>query len=531
MVPIQFFLQNFHFAENLFAALVFFAIVWLYVDAWIVRKERKELYRWVGFALLSISFLLHAAVTEQSATGSSSVGSTVEIFSILLRILGYAAVAYGIFIDPLPEVPLTASLQKVRKHPAVLLLPLLSFLKILLPIGSGLAAYLYWRRATLALERQLKLLAYAFGALTLFELLSLASLLRGSTNLIVYNLTAAFGPLWIIEHLFLLAGAILLARWVWSYLMKQIQTQLLMLLTTITMAIFLITTMSFTFLLFRNLERETLGNLATAAKVLDYALDSKQAEILAETKRIAEKSDVAAAVVAKDHSRLASLGERLLEEKELSHLIITTEAGQVLLRAEDPDRWGDSLSDDPLVKKALTGEAGSSVAAQEDVLAPVIVIQSAAPIRDGARIVGSVVAGVVADDAFLDGIKNLTGLDSAVYAGNIRSATTLVAPDGTSRWVGVKEENPDVQRVVLEEGGTFQGSLAVLNRPFLGVYAPLTNVDNSTVGMLFIGQPAVALLETAARSIEVTFLVAIALLLLSIVPSYKIAKYIAYQVK
>src|SRR6202042_1550651 len=129
------------------------------------------------------------------------------------------------------------------------------------------------------------------------------------------------------------------------------------------------------------------------------------------------------------------------------------------------------------------------------------------------------------------GIKHSTGLDSSIYAGNTVSATTFLAPDGISRWVGVKETSPAIKRTVLTRGQTYKGSVSVLNRQYLGVYLPLKNIDNSVIGMLFIGQTSLSILQTADHSIELTFVVTALLMVLSIVPAYLMARYISKQLE
>jgi len=307
-------------------------------------------------------------------------------------------------------------------------------------------------------------------------------------------------------------------------------SQLFMIFTSLTLAVFLLTTVSFTYLLVNNVQNSSLDNLQVAASVLGYAIDSKKSETLAITEAVASNTDISAAIVAKDHNKLASLTSTFLHDKKQSSLIITNNSGQVLMRAEDPSSWGDSLSSDTLIRRALIGEPSSSVSSKDDVLAPLIYIKSASPIRDSNKnIVGSAVVSLVAGNGFVDGIKQATGLDSAVYAGNVRSATTFVAPDGTSRWVGVKENSKTVNSLVLKKGQTYRGTLDVLNRQFLTVYVPIKDIDNAIVGMLFIGQPQVSVLQAAGHSVELTFLVTAILLIAAIMPAYYISKYLARQ--
>ncbi|MDB5184671.1 MAG: hypothetical protein JWN38_479 [Candidatus Saccharibacteria bacterium] len=547
MLPMQFFSQNVHFAISLFAALVFFAVFWLYFDAWTAKRDAKAFIKCGGFLLVALAFVLHATIIEQSVLGSSSTGTLADILSTILRIVGYAGIIIGQLVDPLQpkpkldgldatqfsnETPPQPAPEAPQKTLAVGFSGSAALTHLLLPFGAFAIALLYFRRATTGLERHLRPIAIAFFFFSIFEVLSLASLWRGSDNPMVVRLVASFGPLWMAEQVFLLAGSILLGRWVWHYLTRRFLSQLFMIFVTLTLVIFLVTTVSFTFLLVSNVQKQSLNNLQTATSVLRYALDAKKAETLANANTVAENTAIASAVEQHDNKALATLTNAFLHDKKQSSLVITTATGQVLLRAEDPSRYGDSLSSDTLVRRALIGQSSSTIARRDGVLTPVMYINSATPIRnDHQQIIGTVTVGLVVDNAFVDGIKHATGLDSTVYTGNVRSATTFVAPDGVSRLVGVKDTNGAVTATVLKKGQNFDGSVSVVNRQFLAVYAPLKDIDNAVVGMLFIGVPQASVLQAAGHSVELTFVVTAILLLLSIVPAFLISKYIAGQLE
>jgi methyl-accepting chemotaxis protein len=307
---------------------------------------------------------------------------------------------------------------------------------------------------------------------------------------------------------------------------------LFIIFTTTIAAIFLITTVTFTFLILSNIQRQTLSNLGTASKVLGYAIDSKTAETRANAEVIANDQAVATAVGAADRKQLQALTANFLINRHQSALTITADTGKVLLRATDPSRAGDSLSGDPLVKRALRGQISSSVTTREDVIAPLVYIETAAPIRNNnGSIVGAAVVGLVADNTFVDSIKRATGLESSIYSGNVRSATTFMAPDGKSRLVGVKEARTAITKTVIEKGTAYSGVSSLSNRQFLVVYSPLKDIDNKTVGMLLISQPQSVILRTAGQSIELTFILAVILIVLSIIPALLISRYLARQLK
>ena len=587
MLSLQFIAQNLHFAISLFAGMVFFAVFWLYFDAWLGLGHRRNrtIFNWAGFLIVAVSFIIYATVIEQASLGRSLFGDIAALVANVLRFIGYGLIIVGQLVDPLQPKPVTRGLEDLETAeakeaaappaqsappaarpapvPAVQVPvsqpgaqvqpapqsteatnagPKASYIglaagngfgtAIALPLEAAAIAILYWRRATTGLERHLKPVAAAFAFLFGFELFAVSALFRSTDNPNLFNLVQAFGPLWIVSHVLLLAGTLVLGRWVWRYLTERFISQIFMTFTGVVLAVFLLTTVSFTFLLLRNIQDDGLNNLATATNVLGYALDSRKAATQANAEAIAANPAIAQAITSKDHKALVTLTSTFLESKHQASLVLTTDDGQVLLRAEDPDRWGDSISSDTLVRRALIGTVSSTVDSRSGVLAPILSIRSVVPVRNSAgTIVGTAGVATTIDNAFVDGIKHSTGLDSAVYSGNVRSATTFTAPDGVSRWVGVKETNSDVQDTVLKHSQTFKGQLDILNRQYLAVYAPLKDADNVTVGMLFVGEPEIVILQTTAYLIRITFIVSVVLLVLSIIPAYLIARHITKQLE
>jgi hypothetical protein len=554
-ISLQFLGQNIHFAIYLFAALACFAAGWLYLDAWAERRTRVDLPKWTGFFLLAVGFLVEGAVWDAGLLDAT--GGT-------LKLLGYIGLIIGNLLEPIQPRPKTSHLepQPPEHHdatnsappasptapatsapptnpapatnqaaPAALAVTAAQGLTFALPVAALAIATLYWRRATTGLERHLKPIAGVFAAMTLADVFAVAKLWRSSDNPLVQQFTGPLGPLWILEHLALLGAGLWLMWWVWHYLTKRFLTQFFLIITTFTVTIVLVATVSITSLLLSSLQRDSLASLETAAKVLGYAITSQTAETRSGVTVLAQNPATASAATTGNHAAAAGLAGDLLVRQHLTEVIITNDSGQVLARASDPDRYGDSISDDSLVKRALVGTTVSSTATRTGALAPELIITTASPIRAGNRIVGTALASLALDNAFVDGIKRTTGLDSAVYAGDTRSATTLVSPDGTSRSIGAKETHTAVLDRTLRHGQIWQGALSVSNQTYLATYLPLKDVDNTVVGLLFVGQVQDALLQSASAAIKLTFAMAVLWLLLIMVPIYFISRLIARQLR
>lgn len=529
----QFLFINGHFTLNLLAGLVCFAVAWLYFDAWTGRHNMAEETKSLGFGLLSLGFVVHSTAIEQSLLQTSILGpETIGWLTMGFKLAGYAVLIFGQVIDPIQPLP------KYRKASAVVpvgmwgvgLTPVQA-VPFAYPVLAALTGWLYLRRATVGLENHLKPISWSILLLGGYETVGLASLFRKSVDISVVRLVEPFGPLWLVEHGFLLLAMGILGKWIWGYLVKRLETELLIIFTTTTLVVFLVTVVFFTTTAISNSREETLGNLQTNVAVLGFTVDGLKTTLLSDGQVLAQNPEMVRAVVGRDRATLRELATTAVLAKKQTFLVVVSETGEVLVRADDPDKTGGSLSSDPLVRSALLGEEVSSISSTEGAMSPNVSVRSATPIWEGKKVVGAVVAGTTIDNAFLDGLKAATGLEASVYGGNVRSATTFVAPDGKSRWVGIREETAEIKKTVLDEGEKYAGAVDILNVPYYAAYTPLKDVEGKNTGMLFVGVPQVRLLQAAAKSIERTFLVTAGLLVASVVPAYFVSRYIIDQIK
>lgn len=529
----QFFLENVRFALNLLFALSLFAVGWLYFDAWRERKETKEQFRFIGFFLLALSFLLAATQVDSTAIELKLFQQGMRVFIerlvVLSRIIGYLLIIYGLKIDPFQPRP---EVKKLDKKAPLTFGSTGAFVSQLALIAlaplAALVGYQYWRRSTVGYERHLKPVAFFFFLLALAEFFSLAVLFRGTTNVDLFNLVAPFGPLWFARYLTLGLSLFVLRGWVFGYLLKRFATQLFMILTASIVVIFLVITFSFTFLLLRNIQVDSLARLEKSAKVLGFAIEAKKGQVLSDAQLLAQNPNLRASLG--NRQRLTSQLEDFLVNKEASFLLIANRQGEVLARGEDPESFGDSISGDPLFVAALAGEETTSFSTRAVAFGQEISVAAAVPVKSGDNILGVVIAGALIDNAFVDGLKVATGLEASIYADKTLSATTILAADGKSRPLGIQEQDAQINSRVLEKGEVYAGTSKVLGVNYLGGYLPLKDITDKPVGMVFVGEPEINVLRSAAASIELTFIAAVFLLVLSVAPAYFISKYLTSQI-
>ena len=535
MLETQFLLINTHFTLNLLAALVCFSVSWLYFDAWLGRKDHREFTKMLGFLLLTLSFVVKATTIEQSILQDSIfAGNTLAYLTAIFRISGYVVLIIGQFIDPLQPLP---SYRKggfgVVKNGVFIFgsnLALVNYMPFAFPVLAAFTGLLYIRRATKGLEFHLRAIGFSFLLLAFSELLSLAAQFQGSSNMDLEELVKVFGPLWTLERVILVISMLVLGKWVWGYLIKRLETQLFIILTSSTLVIFLLTAIFFTSVSLINLRTDVLQNLKTNVAVLKFTIESKKEEELSNAQVIAQNPEVIKALAEGDKKTLEDFATASLLAKKEATLIITSESGEVIMRGEDPEKIGGSLSDNHLVKKALEGTNSSSMITKEGVMAPVVSVQAAVAVKANNETIGSVLTGSTIDNAFVDGLKEATGLDASIYGDNIRSATTFIAPDGKSRWIGIREETEEIKDTVLSRGEQFSGDVNILNVPYLAAFLPIKDLSGDTIGMLFVGKPQISTVQAISKLIEQTFVVTAFLLMISVIPAYLISRHIINQV-
>lgn len=515
---LRFLFSNINFTVLVFSAFIFFITGWLYFDSSKAdRKNKNLIIRSIGFFLLALSYAAHA----------TSLNTESFLFSTqLLEIFGLVIILKTLLKEPILRPP--------DKVAALMLFPIsfASSLFLLIPVTAVLylvISLIYLRKVTVSHEKQFKPVFWAFLFLAIAQALSIGFLYRDTTNVFLSNFLSDFGFLWIITRLTEIIGLFILAKWTLGYFRFRLASQLFISTVSTTLFIFLITTVFFTFFLFKNVEQDALVHLETDAKVLQFALERLQKEAFSNAQNIAQDITFQNAFGSRNKKEIYRITSDYLIAQGTSFLAVIDKTGNVLMRAEDKEKIGDNIGSDSVVKSALSGKKLSTVVTRPGVFLPIVEIKAAIPIIIYNEVKGAVVTGFLVDNAFVDGVKSTTGLDVAVFADRRRAATTFLSPDGKSRAVGTIESNASVISKVLGKGEIFAGSSQVLNQSYYTVYTPLKTYGGKTIGMLFVGKLQTKLIEAANRSVELTFLGSVILMIASIIPAYYISKYISGQ--
>lgn len=545
MLEYEFVAQNLNFAINLFAAAVFFAAFWLYFDAWLgkITHLNKDILRWAGYLCLALSFLVLAGIIDNTDRFGILKSDNMELISRLLGVVGLGMIMAVEALSPLQKIPdhkklgiTTGSTVKApgreKKNKQVASVFGISSVALawLLPVGAAITGWLYWKRATKGLENHLKPLAVGFFVLAFYYLLALGELGQKSDNPQLVEFFREYGPIWIVEKISLLAAIVIIGKWVWNYLIKRFVSQLFMMITSLTLVIFLLTTLTFSYLQQNAINSNTISNLETSINVLDYAIKAKAAESAANSEAISKDSQIITATAAGDHRWLAELTDDILGKNSNTSLVITDTSGKVLQRAEDPDDFGGSVSSNTMVRRALVGLTTTSISSTPGVIHPVIQLTTTTPLRQNGLVVGTLSTGAELNNSFVDGIKTSTGLESSIYVGDRLSATTFLGSSNGTRLAGTKLDNQEIENTVIRNRAVFKGITQVAGVDYKSVYRPLQDADGAVAGMLMVGKSQDEINKLTNKAISDTFLSAIALMILSAVPALAGARYLARQI-
>lgn len=556
-----FWLTNIHFAIELFGTLTFLIVAYVLFRTWISNKQIKITLRIFGFALLALHFMVHSGVSLSGWDVISSWLTFTKFFALLF-------IAISFFIDPVQVPPSTGSsvqegseqtgqIPQAKPEPvsptpqgtglssiSAFLIPALSIglaiinliistFTFLTPVLSitlavinlivlgAITARVYLKYIK-GLEKDLKNLFWGFVFLFLAELVSSLALFKGTSYILISKLIVDFGPVWITSHILQFVGFIFIAIYAWGYLRFKLFSQVVGAFIMASLFIFVTVTFIYTSLLVGTMQRNSLASLRINLQTFEYAIDRLKEQTLATSSVIASNEAIRGTLAAGDNQRLSSLVQEQMISSGVDFLVVVDTNGRVLARGENPEAVSDVLSANTVVVAALAGRQETNIATKEWINAPQVLIEAGAPINAS----GAVYTGYIIDNAFVDGVKEATGLDVTVFAGDVKSATTLTGSDGVSRLVGVKEASGEIKKNVLGRGELFLGLAKVFHREYLSAYGPLKDSGGNILGMLYVGYPSVVLFEAAQSSLSTTFFVTTIMAILSFIPAYFLAKFI-----
>jgi methyl-accepting chemotaxis protein len=184
-----------------------------------------------------------------------------------------------------------------------------------------------------------------------------------------------------------------------------------------------------------------------------------------------------------ERKALVSEAVTIMKLTGVEFITIMDETGTVLVRAHQPENFGDKLTNQKNIQMAMEGRQYTTI---ETGTAIKLSVRSGTPIfaPDGNKI-GIVSLGYRLDqNEFVDHVKNMSKSEVTVFLGDERVSTTVTNDKG-ERVTGTKAPE-NISKQVLS-GKEYTGKINVAGKKFLTWCTPITDAENKIIGMLLAG--------------------------------------------
>jgi two-component system NtrC family sensor kinase len=281
------------------------------------------------------------------------------------------------------------------------------------------------------------------------------------------------------------------------------------------------------------LEHRTIFSLAQAKVKHDLAsawmvYNEKLNDIRDIVRLNATRDSIQNALLSRDREVLSRQLGRVRKEFNLDILSITDVTGTVILRTSQPESFGDDLSRDPLVSRALGKEVvtateivpreelvkeGQELAERayikfiptpkaaprpEDREEDGMMLKAASPVlSDDGRVLGVLYGGILLNRNYdiVDRVKDIVYKGEKYKGKEIGTVTifqndlrisTNVTDEAGRRAIGTRVSQ-EVYEAVLIQGKPWIGPAFVVSHSYITAYEPIRDITGNIIGMLYVG--------------------------------------------
>lgn len=223
-----------------------------------------------------------------------------------------------------------------------------------------------------------------------------------------------------------------------------------------------------------------------------------------------------------DRQAIVNASVSIMSSTAVDFLTVMDTEGNVIVRAHEPDNFGDSLANQANVKNAMQGKQYTTT---EKGSAVKLSVRCGTPIFDeNKNLIGVVSLGYRLDqNKAVDYVKRMTDTEVTVFLGDTSVSTTVAGENG-DRAVGV-QESEEISQTVLG-GNDYIGRAPVAGKTLYLYYSPIRDVEGVVLGMLCVGIDTTA---TDSRIFMDTWIMIGVVLLLAVI-SYVVAMSISRKI-
>lgn len=226
---------------------------------------------------------------------------------------------------------------------------------------------------------------------------------------------------------------------------------------------------------------------------------------------IAEDDTFARTIAEKNHEQAKEIGQKLMKMAGSDFMTITDETGRVLARGHS-EKYNDSITNQETVVLALKGQPAAAVV--EGTIVP-FTIRASQPVLYEGRLVGTISIGTsLVTSAYIDWLKQLSGLDVTIFKGDTRAMTTIM--NNGQRAIGTKLQSLEIIEAVLKKGETRFAHNKILGVEYNSAYWPVRDAHDKIIGMWFVGMPIDVLQQLESEAVNKAIMVGCILLVVQL---------------
>ncbi len=546
---LTFFLFNtLNFIIHVIIAYPAFIMGWLIWDSKNLEKKRvlKNIYstQSVGFWLIGIYLLFSYAFKD--------IDLLDIIFKTVLTI-GTLSVCLGYYLEAFPTSKETKNKKKFLLYKnSIFVTGLLLLIGVFNLIALGIKVYgldtfniwFYYNellnfsivifiaiilllKYIVGLQKQHKnlLVGFIFFGLALFIQIVSKFLLQNDLRFIFW--TQNLGGFWMLESAALVIGFLFIGKYALSFLRFRLKPQLFISFIAGSLTIFFVVTVVFLMVLINDFQKNTLFNLKASSKAIELSIIESRNDTILAAKALSDNEKVISGIRTQESKIFEQSVQDILIISDVDFITITNTAGISIYNTYDTESFGENLSNDKYLKRALEGIPTNTLVKDPGVLSPTMVGKTYLPVVQNETVIGAIIVGYIIDDQLVDSIKKRTDLEITIFSDNVRVATTFMTEDGLNRLTGTVENNEEIIDKVLKKGEIYGGVVDIFNVEHLAIYVPLRDSDENIIGMIFVGEPSEVLIAVANSSVQTTLKIITLLIFFFMIPIYFIIKKIA----
>ena len=267
---------------------------------------------------------------------------------------------------------------------------------------------------------------------------------------------------------------------------NSISVKLSSIIIIFTLLFIIIVSVSSNYIVKNTFYKNNLNEIKLKADTINNNIEDLKQKSLNACDWFENSSRLIEAFTTQNRNSALELGKLTLKSFGIDYLVVTDKEGNVFIRAHEPDKYGDNISNQVNIRKALQGVKSVGI---ENGTVVKYSIRAGIPLKDkNGNIIGAVSLGyVLSNEEFIDKQKKLFGYDFTIFFGNKRIATTITDNKG-KRIENTTIKNTAVTDSVLNNGKTYYGKCIIDNKNYIGGYEPIIDVNGKSSGMIFIGE-------------------------------------------